>query len=900
MRKPLPFGKYLLLDRIAVGGMAEVFAAKTFGVEGFERLVAIKRILPTMVEDDEFITMFIDEARIAAQLSHANLVQIYELGKNDDTYYIAMEYVPGRDVRLIIDRFKKKGQVVPLNMAVFIMAKMCEGLDYAHRRKDASGNDLSIIHRDISPQNVLVSYEGEVKIIDFGIAKAAGRLQKTQAGILKGKFGYMSPEQVKGIPVDHRSDLYSCGVMLYEMLTGTKLFSGESDFSTLEKVRAGDIPSPSAANPDIPPALERIVLKALAKDRDERYQWCSELHDDLIRYLYTGTDVFSTKSLAQFMRDAFAGELVKEAERQKRWHTTAPEETADFDLAESRPPTQAPAAALAAARESAAREIAARESNPGPNGAAARVRIGPPSAFMTGELKLKERTSLHTPFEEPGNGRARPLQGSSNDRSQLVTEAASLAELGLVAAAAEEMDVDPRQARQRRGPSAVPFDVDSRRRSTGNSRRVVLDETLPPSVVEVEDDEEQATKVKAPREQNVEQRRARAAPDETDGVAAPVRPRGFSTAAVVAISILCTLILAMGAFKAWQVLGAQRGSLALTVAPRNAEVLVDGQPQKYDSLIVVRLPFGSHHLEVSADGYEGIEEDLTIDSKKLVRRDVVLQKEAVEAPPVPEEPAPVPAPAPAPAVVEDKAADPRAKDVKTGDGRAVKVADTPRGPDPRPAASDVRRDPPTPREPVKRVVAPPPRGTIAAATISAVSSADAAPGGLNVFSAPPRAMLAVNGKMVGRTPQRLTDLPGGKSVELKLVAPGYKPLTLNQEVPVGGTETLKLQLEQTTAGPAANPPNAVSPDVLKTPGGGSAVPAAGGVARLTAMCLPTAQIVIDGRPSGRWTPISATNPLEVPAGRHMVLCEAASGARSTPQELLMEAGNVVQYKAHVQ
>jgi eukaryotic-like serine/threonine-protein kinase len=215
MRKPMPFGKYLLLDRVAVGGMAEVFAAKTFGVEGFESLLAIKRILPTMVEDDEFITMFIDEARIAAMLSHANLVKIYDLGKFEDTYYIAMEYISGRDVRLLIDKFRKKGQPVPIPMAIFVMSKIAEGLDYAHRKKDAQGRDLHIIHRDISPQNVLISYEGEVKIIDFGIAKAAGRIQKTQAGILKGKFGYMSPEQVRGIPIDHRSDLFSAGVVLY-------------------------------------------------------------------------------------------------------------------------------------------------------------------------------------------------------------------------------------------------------------------------------------------------------------------------------------------------------------------------------------------------------------------------------------------------------------------------------------------------------------------------------------------------------------------------------------------------------------------------------------------------------------------------------------------------------------
>jgi serine/threonine protein kinase len=349
MRKPQPFGRYLLMDRIAVGGMAEVFAAKTFGVEGFERLVAIKRILPTMVEDDEFVAMFIDEARIAARLSHATIAQIYELGRHEESYYIAMEYVAGRDVRLLIDKFRKRGEKVPLNVAAFITARMAEGLDYAHSKKDENGEPLHVIHRDISPQNILVSYDGEVKIIDFGIAKATGRNQKTQVGILKGKFAYMSPEQVRGIDIDHRSDIFSAGVMLYEMLTGSKLFTGESDFSTLEKVRAGDVRAPSELNPAIPPALEQIALKALAKERDERYQNGSALHDDLVRYLAREDEVFSTKSLANFLTATFQEELRKENERQRRWWSTTTEETVDFEPTRSSPaptsrPRQAPKA----------------------------------------------------------------------------------------------------------------------------------------------------------------------------------------------------------------------------------------------------------------------------------------------------------------------------------------------------------------------------------------------------------------------------------------------------------------------------------------------------------------------------------------------------------------------------
>jgi len=319
MKKPTLFGKYLLLERINVGGMAEVFIAKAFGVEGFERILAIKKILPTMAEDEEFITMFIDEARISVQLNHANIVHINELGKHDDTYFIAMEYVAGRDVRTMLERYRRRKEIMPTAQAVFIASKICDGLDYAHRKKDARGQDLHIIHRDVSPQNVLISYEGEVKVIDFGIAKAANRSQKTQAGILKGKFGYMSPEQVRGMPIDRRSDIFAVGVLLYEMLTGEKLFVGESDFSTLEKVRNAEVPLPSEFNPSIPQGLERVVLKALTREPEDRYQWASDMAEDLMRFLLAGDAIYSSKHLSGFMKEAFAEDMLREAERMERY-----------------------------------------------------------------------------------------------------------------------------------------------------------------------------------------------------------------------------------------------------------------------------------------------------------------------------------------------------------------------------------------------------------------------------------------------------------------------------------------------------------------------------------------------------------------------------------------------------
>jgi serine/threonine protein kinase len=332
MRQPTKFGKYLLLERVAVGGMAEVFVAKAFGVEGFERLLAIKKILPTMGEDEEFISMFVDEARIAVQLAHPNIVQVLELGKSEDTLFIAMEYISGRDLRQLMERFRRRQKPLPLAQAAYVVKEVCEALDHAHNKCDAQGRPLGIVHRDVSPQNVLVSFEGQVKLIDFGIAKAESRLQKTQAGILKGKFSYMSPEQVKGQPLDGRSDLFACGILLWELSCGEKLFSGESDYAVLDKVRMGLVPPPRSRNPLIPDALERVILKALATDPARRYQTASELHDELVRFTVAGDAVFGSRQLASWLRDEFKSEYEKERKRLRAW------------LAVGRPPPASPPA----------------------------------------------------------------------------------------------------------------------------------------------------------------------------------------------------------------------------------------------------------------------------------------------------------------------------------------------------------------------------------------------------------------------------------------------------------------------------------------------------------------------------------------------------------------------------
>ena len=325
MKLPCKYGPYLLLERVSVGGMAEVYKAKEYGVDGFERTVAVKRILPHVAEDDEFIAMFKDEAKIAVQLAHGNIAQIYNLGNENESFYIALEYIAGRDLRAIFQKGQQAGKPMPVPQVCYVIMKICEGLDYAHNKKDKYQRPLSIIHRDVSPPNILVSYEGEVKLIDFGVAKAAGRASRTQAGILKGKFGYMSPEQVRGMPLDRRSDVFSVGVVLFETLTGTRLFQAETDFATLEKVRAVEVPRPTSLNPDIPKPLENIMYKALAREPETRYQSSIELHDELQAFMFAQGMFYSRKDLAGWMRVQYAREIELEKEKDKAQASLRPE-----------------------------------------------------------------------------------------------------------------------------------------------------------------------------------------------------------------------------------------------------------------------------------------------------------------------------------------------------------------------------------------------------------------------------------------------------------------------------------------------------------------------------------------------------------------------------------------------
>ena len=306
------FGEYKILKKIATGGMAEVFLAKRVGMKGFEKLLAIKRILPQFSENEEFIAMFIDEAKLAAKLNHRNIVQIYDFGSQQDSYYIAMEYIFGKDLRSILKKSKDKGEHLPLAQCAYIITQAAKGLEYAHTLKDLFGKSLQIIHRDISPQNILISYEGEVMLADFGIAKAASKSTETRAGVLKGKILYMSPEQAWGKSIDRRSDLYSLGVLLHEMVTNRKLFDADSEFSMLEKVRNADVEFTSDVFANLPESFFHIIKKALEKNPENRYQSAHEMRVDLENYLLTTQERLSEKIVSDYLKQLFKEEIEEE------------------------------------------------------------------------------------------------------------------------------------------------------------------------------------------------------------------------------------------------------------------------------------------------------------------------------------------------------------------------------------------------------------------------------------------------------------------------------------------------------------------------------------------------------------------------------------------------------------
>src|SRR5580700_9747157 len=296
--------RYRVIERLESGGMAEVFRAESEGLQGFRKQVAIKRVLPHLSSKKKFISMFLDEARLSAQLSHSNCVQVFDIGVGDSAYFIVMEFVDGANLKAVIEQLKRAGKDFPVEAAVHISLEICKGLAYAHELTDPQGVALHIVHRDMSPPNVLITKYGEVKIVDFGLAKANSQLERSEPGIIKGKFSYLSPEAAMGQEVDSRTDIFAVGIILWELLAGRRLFLGETDFQTVKKVQQAVIPSISAINPKVPADLERIVLKALARDPNARYRTARELGQDLSKFMFRLGQPVSTFDIATLVQGA--------------------------------------------------------------------------------------------------------------------------------------------------------------------------------------------------------------------------------------------------------------------------------------------------------------------------------------------------------------------------------------------------------------------------------------------------------------------------------------------------------------------------------------------------------------------------------------------------------------------
>jgi len=305
------FGKYQLLDKIAVGGMAELYRARVTRDYGFEKQVAIKKILPHLSDEGNLVKAFIDEAKLAALLQHENIVQIYDFGNLNGEYFIAMEYLFGKDLRKLTYKAKEKGVPIDLESTLYIISRVCAGLDYSHNLKDLKGKPLNIIHRDINPQNIFITYEGQVKIIDFGIAKAASHNSTTHEGLIKGKLAYMSPEQANGQTIDRRSDIFSTGIILYELLSGQRMFQGEV-MHIYSQVRDAAYKPLESLVPDLPARLHDVVQHALAKEPDERYQSCGEMLADLEECIYALSFRPNARNFANCVKDLFKQELAAE------------------------------------------------------------------------------------------------------------------------------------------------------------------------------------------------------------------------------------------------------------------------------------------------------------------------------------------------------------------------------------------------------------------------------------------------------------------------------------------------------------------------------------------------------------------------------------------------------------
>lgn len=922
-RYPIRFGKYLLLERVNVGGMAEVFKAKTFGVAGFERIVAIKRILPNMVEDDEFIKMFIDEARIAVQLNHANVAQIYELGQQGGNYYIAMEYVPSRDLRTLLDRMRQSGSLMPIPQAAYVASKICEGLDYAHRKKDPLGKPMNIIHRDVSPQNVLLSYDGEVKIIDFGIAKAANRASKTQAGVLKGKFGYMSPEQVRGLAIDHRSDIFAVGVLLYEMLTGERLFVGESDFSTLERVRNAEVLPPTTYNKKISSELEDIVLRSLAREAGDRYPWAADLAEDLQRFMIADRSIFSAKRLSEFMHETYAPEIaLEQAKMEEYLKVSAPPEM----MQEMHPDPVDPQLGQIQEQQGGYIFESTMPSDDALNDPLENVDMSDSDVVESydyedddddDDMDEGETQISMSPFFSDESTADQAEADAGDDDDEAPTDAR-----GRAPRAASDMSPSDT-------PKSVPAfgalnaEMTSMPTAAIDADQVaaVLNEDFS-SLDPLESDAEAqapAPPVMAP-DAGAAFATSKAAAEETgrrdlppvaaraEGTEKKNRKSGASGAllstlkkprnlVVLGIGLTFALILVIGAIIARQAMnrwGGQSTGLYVVAsrsmpAPDKLEVLIDNR------VVATQLPAritdlqeGTHKILVRAAGYTDFSQNLVFQDSEELNVQVVLFPLAGASAGVEH--------AEGQAGKQGDSAQGHSAD-KDKDNREVVAKNDDSEPKQKDGQArdekhqDAQTEPETARvDAGQKQVAQSAHHVDNQVKKDVVKDAEKQqpanePAALELSSNPSGATIIIDRKERGKTPLKVGDLPVGKTLQILIKLNGYK--TWKKRISLRSGDSLPLNANL-VANAKGNTGKSGKTSGQKDKNKGKGHKKRGPKVKLVINTKPPASVIIDGRRSKRHTPIMPGNPLDLPAGRHTITFETSDSARYSYSVVLKE------------
>ncbi|MBN2498811.1 MAG: serine/threonine protein kinase [Deltaproteobacteria bacterium] len=780
MRQPIPFGKYLLLERINVGGMAEIFLARVRGMEAFRRILAIKKILPTMAEDEEFIAMFVDEARIAAELSHTGIVQIFELGKFEEDYYIAMEFIHGKDLRFVQERMARRAQPIQVSLAAFAAFRILEALDYAHSKKDPTGRPLGIIHRDISPQNVILSFDGEVKICDFGIAKAANRSQKTQAGVLKGKFGYMSPEQVRGLPLDGRSDIFTVGTLLYEMVTLERLFMGESDFSTLEKVRNADVVPPSTYNRDVPEELEEIILHALTRDVEDRYQNAAEMSEALQAFLVRNKMV-TARELSSFIRETFPSEYDAEMRRLDEYQNLS-----EAELFGGEAPAAASVQAATEAELDGKTLIFASSEEA--------QRISPPP-IPTKSKAVRVADKRREEERPAAKARRKPITG-------------------------QQPAAAPRPLAAPRPPPAedLPPWQQAAEPELGGAKTVILDqpEEVKPVAVAV------AAAVPAAEGPLVMDREV----TPVDAVI-PGRKKPFLVRAAPLLALLLVLVSGWAVFVSYRLYGAdpadRPATFRLVTQPsRGLIVFVDQEKVSTETpYATTDLAPGDHRLKVMHSDYKTFERTFRLEPGNHLVMDASLEQ------------------------VRLPAFGAGGRDPKPEKGPNAAGAGSPDG-----SGKPAQPGPDAGKQ-------PPPK----AGSLLTVKPPEPARASLRIESDPAGARVWLNGKRGGVTPADLSGLQPGKRMRVMVKLKGYKPASKSVKLEPGKNEVHLAMAKKAGGRPPPPTPRKVE------------------YGYLIANTRPWSKVYIDGKFSGRETPIAPDQKIKMSAGSHKVSFETPDGKR---------------------